>query len=500
MSLSYLAQTIAARFPNSLRSWEPGGQPDHLSLSSAHLVEIGEWIRDEPAARYDLFLALAPLGDELVYQLVSHSRAQRLQLHVPLHERHDSVSLLWPAANWAEREAHELWDIDFAGHPNLDPLLRIPSPPLPLPPANPNRLIGGTRYPTSLDGLVVDLDLDGGRVAAAYPRLGLRHCGLGQRLAHLPYPEGLALAARIDSFAAAAADLAYALALEQLIGVEPPPRAQALRALYAELGRIASHLYWLAGCTQNLAGPSSRLPAQAWQGRAEILKWMGVAGGNPIAPTLVAVGGLQCDAPPAFLAQLPALLGRLFALQDRLEGAVLHRGGLAGGLHGVGIIDPGTALGLGMTGPNLRACGVGYDVRTAFPYAAYGALDIEPVLAQGGDAQARCHVRLTEMGASLRIVQELFERLPDGPINAFAPSPPPVSLPAGIAYASVEGPRGELGMMVTADGTPSPCQVYTRGPSFANLSALPFMMPGTPREQAVLVLDSLDISLAEVER
>ena len=183
-----------------------------------------------------------------------------------------------------------------------------------------------------------------------------------------------------------------------------------------------------------------------------------------------------------------------------LERAYLGRSGLAEQLQGVGVIDPGTALGLGLTGPCLRACGVGYDVRSAFPYAAYAALDVEPALAQDGDALSRCRVRLAEIGASLRLIEQLLDRLPDGTINAFAPGSPPASLPEGRTYASVEGPRGEFGMLIGTDGSGTPSAAYIRGPSFANLSALPFIAAGLSREQAIVALDSLDVSIAEVER
>jgi NADH:ubiquinone oxidoreductase subunit D len=295
-------------------------------------------------------------------------------------------------------------------------------------------------------------------------------------------------------------DLAYARAVEQLLQVEPPPRAQALRVIYAELQRVASHLFWLAGFAQRLTDPLFALPAYAWQGRTRILEHLQWLGGNPITPDVIGIGGLTKDMPPAMETRLEELLAFLDALLDDLECLLSDHNGWRDQIERVGVIDPGTAMGLGVTGPNLRACGIRYDVRSAFPYGGYGSLDIEIPVRSEGDAHARYLVRMGEMRASLSLVRQAASSLPGGPVNAFADLDLPSLLPVGTVYASVEGARGELGILIVSDGSAHPQRVHIRGPSFANLSALSYMTQRVPTDQVTVILDSLDISMGEAER
>jgi NADH-quinone oxidoreductase subunit D len=227
-------------------------------------------------------------------------------------------------------------------------------------------------------------------------------------------------------------------------------------------------------------------------------------GGNPIAPDAIAIGGLCCDTPPAFGGALRALLGDLSALLDDLDRLFARNAAFRSHLEGIGVIDPGTARGLGMTGPCLRASGVAYDLRRAFPYVGYEALDVQVAVEQGGDAWARCRVRMAEMRASLSLARQALDRLPqdgaEGQVNAFTPGEVPAALPPGAAYAGVEGPRGEVGVYLVADGSPCLRRAHVRGPSFANLSALPLLARGLLADQVPAALDSLDISMGEVER
>jgi len=174
-------------------------------------------------------------------------------------------------------------------------------------------------------------------------------------------------------------------------------------------------------------------------------------------------------------------------------------------LGGIGLIDRGTALGLGLTGPCLRATGIAYDVRHAFPYCGYDSLPVQVCIQQDSDAAARYRVRMAELDVSLSLVRETLSQLSPGPVNAFALAGlandgASIPLSPGSSYSSVEGPRGELGIYLFSDGSGSWQHVYVRGPSFANLSALPLMAQGLPFSQLGTVLDSLDISIAEVAR
>lgn len=499
---------IRARFPGVVRVVDGGGGEPALELPAAHLTEVCEFLRDEGEARYDLLLTVTSTGDQVCYPLVSARHGRRLLLRVPTPRQPlalDSLSFVWPAANWAERQARDLWGTAFRGHPDLRPLLagagrasRVPAAP-----PDGTLLSARTLYPSSMDGLFVRLHVDGECVVQAEPDLGYRRAGMEQQLARWPYERGTLLAARLDGFSAMHGDLAYALAVEKLLQVEPPPRAQRLRVIYAELQRIASHLFWLIRSVQRLADPLFAAPAYAWAARTMILDLFQSLGGNPITPDLIAVGGLRCDVPAGFGGRLSAMLGDLQALLDDVAFLLERSAVLQESLEGLGVIDPGTALGLGVTGPCLRASGIPYDVRTTFPYSGYESLDVQVPVERAGDAGARCRVRVAEMQASLDLCRQAGSSLPAGSANAFGPDAPDrvrPALPPGAVYASVEGPRGELGFYLVAGGPSHLRHAHVRGPSLANLSMLPLVSPGLTPAQVAGVLDSLDISIAEAER
>lgn len=268
MNRQDLVASLQARFPGAVIGLKGRDDEQTLTLGSTHLVQIGEFLRDESEAQFRLLLTLTAVQNRIDYQLVSPPNQRRLRLSVAHQPSPDSLSLIWPAANWAERETHDWWDIRFVGHPNLKPLLRtVQKTGLPVgqhknqkrqtdPPSTPlsdsntwdsdKFFVPGSRHPTSLEGWFVQIDTDGERVNGIHPILGRRHTGIEKRIEAWPYYQGTLLAARIDGFSAMHADLAYALAVEKLLDVAPPPRAQQLRIIYAELQRIASHLSWLA--------------------------------------------------------------------------------------------------------------------------------------------------------------------------------------------------------------------------------------------------------------
>jgi NADH-quinone oxidoreductase subunit D len=503
MSGASLAETVGARFPNAQIRQERDGAT--LTIEPAHLVEACEFLRDEAEASYDLLLTLAVAGEYALYQLASHVRRTRMRVRVPLGGISPiprSVSVVWPAADWAEREAHDLWDITFGGRSDLAPLLAQSAMDYlsPTQEDNAKRALSGTRYPTSVDGLSITVEREGERVVRASPNLGYRHSGLERQLTEWAYPRGTLLAARMDGFSAMTCDLAFSLAVDRLLGLQPPPRAQVLRVVYAELQRIASHLFWLAHLSQSLTDPPFAASAYAWQGRTAILDLFQRMGGNPLAPDVITIGGLGRDTPPAFEDALRTLMAELQTLLDDLDRLLSHNAGFRAQLYGCGVIDVGTALGLGVTGPCLRACGTGYDVRRTFPYADYGSLDLDIPVRQGCDADARYQVRVAEMRASLRLIRQCISRLAPGLVNALALGQALPELPDGTAYASVEGPRGEVGVLIVAKEGMRPKHVRVRGPSFANLSALPLLSRGVSIDRLGTILDSLDISMGEVER
>lgn len=512
MSDQGLVASLQARFPGALVGQQ--GEEDELtlSLSAARLIQVSEFLRDEPEAQFNLLLTLTAVQDRVHYQLVSLPKRRRLRLSVPRQPPPDSLSLIWPAANWAEREANDRWEIQFVGHPGLAPLLRPSQEIGPIGQGKDfwqrmgrDRQMGktflpGSSYPASLEGWFIAVDTDGERVEAIRPVLGWRHTAIEDRIIAWPCQQGTLLAARMDGFSAMQADLAYALAVESLLRIEPPPRAQQLRIIYAELQRIASHLSWLARTMQSTSTSDLAAPWYMRQGG----KWIGnlfqYIGGNPITPDAIVVGGLRRDAPDGFESTLQRTVAKLGALFADIDTLVSQSAAFRSHQEGIGMIDPGTALGLGVTGPCLRASGVNYDVRCAFPYSGYHAVEVKTAIAREGDAWARCRVRISDMRASLDIIRQAEESLVEGQIDCFAPQPPPKRLPPGKAYASVEGARGELGVVLVSDGTERLSCAHIRAPSLANLSALPLVAHQARIEHVETILNSLDVSIAEAAR
>ena len=487
---------VQARFPGAIFEQPSEHGIPTWKVDPLALLDVATFLRDEPETRYDMLTMLAKRQDELDYQLASLSHRRRLRLRVAARPELDSLAFIWPAANWAEREAYGRSGTRFAHHPDLRPLFGAADG------AAQDctmALDTGWRYPTSQEGLALQLELEGDKVDRVQLVLGRRRCGLERQLESRPYGLGILLAARMDGFAAMHADLAYALAIEQFLDITPLPRAGWLRVIYGELQRIASHLFWLTRCVQRLCPPSFVASSYAWQGRTAILDLFQQLGGNPITPDVIVIGGVK--RPPLdlehtlrdLISNLSVCLGDLDVLLE--QNPVLHSR-----LAQIGVIDPGTALGLGVTGPNLRAAGIAYDVRRAFPYAAYAQLDVPVVVESGGDAYSRCRVRMAEMRHSLQLVEQALVRLAPGEVCALERDALPPCLPAGTAYGSVESPRGELGMYLVSDGTASLQRAYVRAPSLAHLSALPFVARNALPEQVAPILDSLDISIGEAER
>ncbi len=494
MSSPDLLDAVRMRFPDLQIQAGPATHTAFWRLGTVDLPALGEFLRDQATPHFDLLLDLNLVDDRLEYQLVSRSARQRLRLSVPGMPPPTSLAFVWPAANWLESQLTAHHGLSFVGHPQPG----VPFVPTQV--ADTMVVWAGDRLPTSITGLRIDLELEGATVRRAMPRLGYRHCGIERRLCEHPYDRGGALLACLDAAAPMHADLAYALAVEALLGIEVPLRAQYIRVIAAELTRVAAHLRWLSGIVQAIDGP-----ARAWVARAEQIfdALLRPINDRPVRPDLVIPGGLRNDPGDGLARALHARSDELAELPVVLERALYREVDLLKRLSGIGVLDPGTALGLGLTGPCLRASGIGYDVRRAFPYAGYAELEFDMPVIQNGDAEARLKIRLDEIRVSLHLLRQLESRLNQTsgqPVNAFTPGACPTVVPAGAVYVGVESPRGELGLYLVADGTSYPAYVAVRGPSLANLSALPLIGSGLSVAQVALVLDSLDVSIGEAER
>jgi NADH/F420H2 dehydrogenase subunit C len=478
---------------------------------------------------------------EVVYHLYSFRENRRIRLKVRAGEGLPvpSVTGVWRGAGWPEREAHDLLGIELAGHPEPSRILLwdgFAGHPLrkdfplaglgtgaaaaPEPPGADAsgaatakakakakekekeevvELAFGPRYPALQGVLRLRLTLDGEEIAGCRPSIGYLHRGLEKLLEGYALREGVALTDRLDFTAAAAANLAYAGAVEKLLGLAVPPRARYLRVVLAELQRIASHLLWLA--THGADAGAEEVFRPCLRDREQVLDLLAGYCGTRLTLRCAVPGGLPRDAPDGWLRVCAALAS---ALPPRMDAYRKQAGDdriFKQRTAGLGVLSPEAALDHGVTGPMLRATGVDWDLRKALPYDAYGELDFEVPVARNGDAWDRCQVRLAELGQSASLIAQCLERLPAGPVRLDDGA---TGEPGSETYYGVEGPRGEVGFYLVAGpraaASSAPWRCHVRAPSFYNLQALPEMARGHGIGDLVVLLGSLDLALGEVDR
>jgi NADH-quinone oxidoreductase subunit D len=338
---------------------------------------------------------------------------------------------------------------------------------------------------------------------------------------HRTYPMIEPLTDRLDYVAAISENLGYCGAVERLLGVEPPPRAQVLRVVLAELQRIASHLLWLGTHALDLGAMSVFF--YTFREREMILDLFEAFCGARLTYNAMRIGGFLEDAPRGWSERVRHFLkifpGRMREYEDLLT---VNRIFLAR-TKGVGVLSAADAVAYGVSGPPLRASGVSYDVRKALPYAAYAQFEFDVPLGTNGDTYDRYLVRMEEMRQSIRILEQALRRLPDGPVNVDDPRVilPPKSKatsdmesmihhfkqvmegprpPIGEAYVAVESPKGEKGYYMVSDGTSKPVRWRIRPPSFVNLSAIPKMVEGHLLSDVIAINASIDIVMGEIDR
>jgi NADH-quinone oxidoreductase subunit D len=354
----------------------------------------------------------------------------------------------------------------------------------------------GPQHPSTHGVLRLVLHLDGETIAGMRPVIGYLHRGVEKLCEHRTYPMIEPLTDRLDYVAAISENLGYCGAVERLLGVEPPPRAQVLRVLLAELQRIASHLLWLGTHALDLGAMSVFF--YAFREREMILDLFEAFCGARLTYSAMRIGGFLEDAPRGWIERVRHFLkifpGRMKEYEDLLT---VNRIFVAR-TRGVGILSAADAVAYGVSGPPLRASGVSYDVRKAQPYAAYAQFEFDVPLGKNGDTYDRYLVRMEEMRQSCRILEQAIAGLPEGPVRAKVPKY--IKPPAGEVYHVVESPRGEQGFYIVSSGGDMPYRMRFRAPSFANLQALPLMCRGGLVADVVAVIGSIDIVLGDCDR
>jgi len=380
----------------------------------------------------------------------------------------------------------------------------------------------GPQHPSTHGVLRVVLELDGETVVKARPEIGYLHTGIEKSCEALTYSQAITLTDRIDYLAPLSNNLGYCLAVEKLLGLEAPKRAQYIRVLLTELTRIGSHLVWLGTHAMDLGAMSVML--YCFREREEILKIFEMVSGQRMMTSYFRIGGLAAEPPPDWLDRVQRFVeifpSRLQEYEELLTANSIWRLRTVG----IGVLDARDAVALGVSGPTLRAAGVAYDVRKFFPYSSYEEFDFDVPTRTESDCYARYLVRLAEMRESLKIVRQAMDKIPpEGPIQAEAPGivPPQrermktemealiyhfkiftegFAPPPGEVYQRIESPRGEQGWFVASDGSANPCRVRVRAPSFVHLQALPKLAEGSLVADLIACIGTIDIVLGEVDR
>ena len=579
------APEVALEFVEQLRESRASAQPtidgiptiwvpvDQLATAASHLrhhtaqpfstlfdlTAIDERERvhreDQPAADFTL-----------VYHLFSYERNQHLRLKVPLLGDYPSaptITGLWTAANWYEREVYDMFGITFDGHPELR---RILMPPTweghPLRKEHPARAteIGlyeptdadvdaeqealrinpddwgmeregensdflflnlGPQHPGTHGVLRMALQLDGELIVNAVPDIGYHHRGAEKMAERQTWHTYIPYTDRIDYLSGVQNNFPYVLAVEKLAGIEVPDRAKTIRIMMAELFRIASHLVWYGTFAQDIGALSPVF--FMFVDRERIFDIVEAICGGRMHPSWFRIGGVAHDLPHGWERLIRDFLDYLPARLDEYDKVVMQNQIFKARTVGVGAYTRDQAIQWGITGPNLRACGVEWDFRRQQPYGGYEDFDFDVPTAQAGDCYARAQVRIEEIRQSLVIIRQCIDRMPEGPYKAdhSLTTPPPKAstmkdietlihhfvnvswgpvIPHGEAFQGIEAPKGFSAYYLISDGSTGSYRTRIRAPSFAHMQTVPWISRGVFVADLLAILGSIDFVLADVDR
>ena len=379
----------------------------------------------------------------------------------------------------------------------------------------------GPQHPATHGVLRLQMELEGETIRRVKPIIGYLHTGMEKTAETLPYMAGGTNVTRMDYLSPLNNELCYSLAVEQLLDVDIPPRAQAIRVLMTELNRISSHLIWLATFGMDIGALSMMI--YGFRERESVLDFFEKVTGLRMNHNYIRPGGVAADLPPGWEDDVEGIFDVVRAglddYQDLLNGnpIFLDR------TQGVGVITPAEVQQYGATGPIARAAGVNFDLRKAFPYSGIEQYEFDVPLGKHGDVFDRYLVRTEEIRQSIRIVEQVLETMPAGDYRTDdrKVTPPPrkridesmealihhfklftegFKVPVGEVYQAVESPRGELGMYLVSNGTAKPWRLHVRTPSFATVQALPVMLTDLIVADVIATLASLDPVLGDVDR
>ena len=379
----------------------------------------------------------------------------------------------------------------------------------------------GPQHPSTHGVLRLLLEIDGETIVRIMPDIGYLHTGIEKTCEAKFYQQVVPMTDRIDYLAPMTNNLAYCLAVEKLLGLEIPPRAQWLRVMLNELTRLNSHLVWLGTHALDIGAMTVFL--YCFREREQILRLFEAVSGQRMMTSYFRIGGVAIEPPLDFFARVKTFNDAFPERVDEYENLLTQNPIFMNRTKGVAYISKEDALALGATGPTLRASGIDVDLRRDGPYTGYENFKFNVPISTDGDVYARYLVRVAELRESQKIIVQALEGVPEGPVKADAPKvvlpdrekmktemealiyhfkivTEGFTVPEGEVYQAIESPRGEMGYYVVSDGTAKPYRVHMRAPSFANLQTLAKMCEGGLIADVVAAIGSIDIILGDVDR
>jgi len=379
----------------------------------------------------------------------------------------------------------------------------------------------GPQHPSTHGVLRVVIELDGETITKATPDIGFLHTGIEKEFEAKTWQQGVTLTDRVDYLANLSNNLCYALAVEKLLQLEIPPRAQWMRVMLAELTRINSHLVWLG--THALDIGAMTVFFYCFREREDLLRIFEMFSGQRLMTSYIRPGGLALEPPRGWDKMVRKFIDAFADHVTEYEDLLNKNPIFLRRTQGVGFLSLEAMLDWGVTGPMIRGAGLAWDIRKSEPYSSYEKFDFDIPTRTQNDVYARFQVRVEELKQSARIVKQALDGMPEGAWQASAPHvvlperekmktqmealiyhfkivTEGYSVPAGEAYAAVESPRGEIAYYAVSDGTSKPYRLHMRTPSFGNLQALPPMVEGTLIADTIASMGSMDFVLGDVDR
>jgi NADH-quinone oxidoreductase subunit B/C/D len=567
---SRLIDSLLQRFGDAVQVVSPTSDMTAIEVAPNAVGKVLTFLKEDATPRFLRLDDLTAIDETarrqrraghdftLVYHLLAFEPAMRLRMTVPLAgeaPHAPSVTGIWPSASWYEREVYDMFGIHFDGHPDLRRIL-MPDhwQGHPLRKSYPGRATEMAPY-TQADGrrlqprdggffirdgdtrdLIVNvgphhvsthgliryvLALDGETISDMDIEIGYHHRSvekIGERQTwhqFIPYTD------RVDYLAGAANNLPYVLAVETLAGIAVPDRAQCIRVLLSELFRLSNHLVWLGTYAHDVGAMTPTF--YTFREREMILDIVEQITGGRLHPSWFRIGGVAADLPDGWKAAVDAFTGVFDRRIDEYEALIRRNPIFRARTMGVGAISRDDAMAWGVTGPNLRACGLAWDLRKAIPYSGYDQFDFDIPTAEGGDCYARYLVRIEEMRQSLGIIRQAAVQMPPGRtvtddyryaiperkdmltdieslIHHFINVTRGPKIPRGQAYTACEIPRGEQGYFVVSDGLGYAYRMRVRAPGFANVQAMPLMAKGWSLSDLITIIGSVDYILPDIDR